>query len=208
MRPRNHTATLLIMFFFTTPSCIGQISTGIKAGINFSDIKGKGNREYNKAKTGFHAGIMSTISLNKKLYVNPEILYSAKGAEFSATQIVNRGKLKLDYLSIPILLGVKSGKNFSFLIGPEIGILLSAKSEIDGKEYDFKDAFEKADIGINIGVRLDFSKRVGMEARYSHGISDTGVMQYIDGMGQLVRRDEEGGNRVFQVCLFCFFYSK
>ena len=78
----------------------GRTTFGIRAGVNFQNINGKiasGNTMENDIATGFHAGVNAEVPLGVGFYLQPGVLYSQKGTEFS-----NDNQIKLNYIEVPV----------------------------------------------------------------------------------------------------------
>lgn len=139
---------------------------GVKAGMNLSNITGD-NTDENDMKVGFHAGAFVNIGVSDKFSVQPEILYSMQGAKD------NDGSLDLSYLNIPIMARYLIAEKFSLEAGPQIGILMSAKSKSDGGgDVDVKDFLNTTDIGIGVGAAYDITENIGVGLRYTLGVSN------------------------------------
>ena len=59
-----------------------KINVGIKGGFNQYNIHNDNGAEYD-AKSGFHLGLLGHIHLAKQLALQPELIYSAQGAEYT-----------------------------------------------------------------------------------------------------------------------------
>ena len=69
---------------------------------------------------------------------------------------------------------------FGLEVGPQIGFLLSANSEIketfngesETSDQDFKDSVKSIDFGLNFGASYDVSENIIIGARYNLGLSN------------------------------------
>jgi hypothetical protein len=75
---------------------------------------------------------------------------------------------KIDYVSIPVLIRFNFAKIVNIHVGPQFGVLLSAKAE----DVDFKDELKSTDLGVAAGVGLDLPMGLIVSARYVAGLSD------------------------------------
>jgi hypothetical protein len=78
----------------------GRTTFGLRAGVNFATINGKdlnGTKYDNNINTGFHVGVNAEIPVGTGTYIQPGVLYSQKGAEFSGNNEVD-----VNYLEIPV----------------------------------------------------------------------------------------------------------
>jgi hypothetical protein len=183
---------------------------GIKAGANWAkmDVDEYPGVNVNN-KTSMHGGIFLNIPVGTTLNFQPELLYNGVGSKFRETSTVGTVtttetfEQDLSYLSLPLMLQVRSSKGLFFELGPQASYLISAKQEGPGNiDTDNKDAFDKFDVAINGG--LGFTTRVGfgVHARYSYGLSN--VLE--DGGGNNSPNDgPELKNRVLSVGLHYMF---
>lgn len=156
-------AIAIMAFAFTNAQ---STRFGVKGGLNISNIVG-GDIDNTKSLVGFHVGGLAEIHVVEKFYIQPELLLSAQGAKFDGP-FGSDGDLKLNYLNIPVLAKYYVvDKKFSVEAGPQLGILLSAKS--DGQ--DFKDYTRSADLGFNLGAGYDFTDNLSVGLRYTIGLS-------------------------------------
>lgn len=156
-----------------------DIQFGAKAGANFSTFTG--DNEHADTRTAFHFGVMAEIEISEKFSVQPELLYSAQGAEYSDvgfSEFTYDGTFKNDYLNLPIMGKYYVAEGFSLEAGPQVGFLLSAKEEWeetntgDSGEDDLKDSFKGIDFGLNFGLGYKMENGINFAARYCLGLSD------------------------------------
>jgi hypothetical protein len=155
------------------------LQAGVKAGTNINKVEGKSfNEEF---KFGYSLGAFAQVRLGDKWHVQPEVLwnqYNTKTAtEFD--QIYSGGNnslkdVKLNYLSIPILLDYSPTKFFTLQAGPQFGILRNKEKSLvqNGKE-----AFKSGDFSMLGGVQLNIAN-FKVSGRYVVGltnINDLGV---------------------------------
>jgi hypothetical protein len=128
-------------------------------------------------------------------------LYAAKG--FNSLYIP-QGTVptRLNYVSVPVLLGLNAGKKLSFLIGPELNLLLNATTKINGGKISRTDKFEKFDLGLNIGSLYNINQKFGISLRYSYGLSKIEKFYYYDMNANITGYEKSGRNRVVQLMVF------
>ncbi|MFZ9878410.1 MAG: porin family protein, partial [Chitinophagaceae bacterium] len=103
----------------------GQFHVGVKAGANVTKVDGKSFKD--EFKSGYMLGGFAEIKLSKKLYVQPELLINQYNTRLDTNYNNLVGNIfngltsvKLDYLSIPILLNYRMGGGFiSLQAGPQ-----------------------------------------------------------------------------------------
>ena len=111
-----------------------NIRFGAKAGVNFASINGDETNGVD-GRTGFHIGAVAEIPISDKFAFAPELLYSTQGAkvdfreEFFGSVFSQESTTKLDYLNLPLMAKFYVAEGLSIQAGPQIGFLLSAKSD-------------------------------------------------------------------------------
>ena len=160
--------------FSLTSSQAQEFSFGVKAGVNIANLGGDSFGVGSLgSRAGLHIGGLAVIPLMENISLQPELLYSMKGSNWSwsGSGVGYWGDdLKLDYIDIPVL-----GKyhlpwvnGLSAEAGPVFGILMSAKS---GNE-DVKDAFKSFDAAFAIGATYKLNMGVFFSLRYNKGLLD------------------------------------
>lgn len=165
-----------------------EVKWGVKAGYNLSTFDG----DYDGIDyvPGFHAGALSEIKLSPKFALQAELLYSQEGGKYDfemelpTMSIEASEKVKLGYLNMPIMAKYYVIDGFSLEAGPQIGLLLSGKSEydasvtIDGETFeesgsmDIKDHMKAISYGFNFGCGYEFKNNLFFQARYHLGLSN------------------------------------
>lgn len=150
-----------------------EVSFGAKAGLNIANISGE-DVENNDARTSFHIGAVAEIEISDKFSIQPELVYSAQGAntEESGVDVT----MALDYLNVPVMAKYYVAEGFSLEAGPQIGFLMSAKmkAEVGGQSasVDVKDNFNVIDFGLNFGAGYKLENGLNFGARYNLGLSN------------------------------------
>lgn len=163
------------------------LDLGIKAGVNLATLSTDG--ETPGRRTGFIGGAHLTISLpDSKFYFQPELLYSMKG--FSESVNGETGTLALDYVDIPLLVGLRFDTGGSVtprvFLGPQASINTSCKlkGDQDGESASIDCDSELIgeflvansvlfDLLFGAGLDLAMGKvDVVFDARYDLGLTD------------------------------------
>src|SRR4051812_25169635 len=95
---------------------------GIKGGMNISTIhpsRDFSNFIYRPA-LGCNFGLLGRIHLNRRLSVQPEVMYSREGSK--TNWLDQPGEVQLSYVDIPVLVQLVVGKGLRIQTGPQIGI--------------------------------------------------------------------------------------
>ncbi len=165
----------------TTDSPASGASFGIKGGVNFSNLYTE-DVDDNNVLTSFNAGIFVSMPITSFLSIQPEFLYSRKGAELVYDNAFAQGtaKFKLNYIEAPILLKVNLTKNLNVHAGPYFAYLVDANisNESGSGNFDFEenisnDDLNKFDYGLSAGAGFDFDS-IGFGVRYNYGLSTVG----------------------------------
>jgi hypothetical protein len=176
------------MFIFTVALTLtaGAISAqesrfGIKGGLNVSTLTTNDFDDKN-LKPGFHVGVFNKISLGEALAIQPELLFSTKGAKYSYDNILVKGdsKFNLNYIELPVKLVVNLLTIFEVQFGPYVGYLVNAKAETNAEVLDFwnigsedeidRKQFKAFDYGLSMGLGLNLDPLV-IGVNYNLGLT-------------------------------------
>ena len=138
---------------------------GLKAGVNIASANISPGADYN-SKAGLHIGGLAHIHLSKNFALQPEVVYSMQGGEREDV------KWKFNYINIPLLVQYMTENGFRLQTGPQLGLLVSAKSEHGDVEVNRKDELTSTDFSWVFGAGYLFPSGFGLDARYNLGISD------------------------------------
>ncbi len=162
-------------------SAFSQVSAnfGPKLGINYSRLSfsGADRKISNRYATGYQGGAFLRINFNR-FYVQPEALFNEKGSKLSfdaapSNEVGSRlsGKVKLQSLDIPLLLGVKliDSKLFNLRIaaGPMYSRQLKDRSAILNNLLP-DSRFRRNQYGYQAGLGIDLAN-LTLDARYEGG---------------------------------------
>jgi hypothetical protein len=188
---------LLTGFVFCIYAAKSQVKFGIKGGINISNFNSSqlSYGSYLQSRTDFNLGIMLSVPISPVFIVQPEMVYSRQGADytFNPDPQNNEGsQLKYDYLNFPVLIKYQSPKGFFIETGPQVGLLLSAV------ELDAVSSSNTVDFSWSLGVGYQIPKiHLGVDARYNLGLTEVNSKYYYT-VGALK-------NSVYQFGVFYFF---
>ena len=155
----------------------GLTGKGIKVGIGMANLTGD-DVEGLDMKMGINGGAFITYNFSPMFAIQPELLFTMKGAKESIEGMDDDFKYKFNYLSMPILLKVciptESNIKPSLLVGPEVSMLMSAKASLGDESMDMKDALKDIDFGLAFGGGIDVqmeTMKLTFDARYTLGLS-------------------------------------
>ena len=165
----------LLAALFMSSALMAQFHIGLKGGSNITKIDGHSFKD--KFEYGYHIGGFAEIGLGEKMGIQPEVLFN----QYSTTLDSNynhiyqdvftsgQSKVKLNYLSIPILLNYKLIGNFlSLQAGPQFSILMKQDKNL---LQNGADAFKKGDFSMLGGVQLKLSA-IRVTGRYVVGLNN------------------------------------
>jgi hypothetical protein len=147
-----------------------HFNLGIKGGLNLYNIQNDNNVKYDM-KTGFHLGLLGHIHIDRSIAVQPELVYSSQGAKYTVSG--TEYKLNLGYINLPVMLQYMFNNGFRLEAGPQVGFLISAKSEANNASIDVKDNLKTIDFGVGLGAGyIKPSTGLGFGVRYNAGLSN------------------------------------
>ncbi len=156
-------------------------SLGIKGGYNMSNLYTEDVDDQN-VLSGFNVGLFATLPLSSSVALQPELIYSTKGAELQYDNLFAQGtaKFRLNYIEVPVLIKANLTKNFNIHFGPYAAFLVDSKITNQGQDgnINFEQEIDKEDLntvdyGVAAGVGFDFDS-FGIGARYNYGLSTVG----------------------------------
>lgn len=205
MKTLLKTTTLLGILLFGFQMQAQEISFGIKTGIQSANVNAPDFIEDIalvpdfKPITTVNVGVVSEIEFHPNFALQPELVYTTKGAKINENFDVNLFDVplpvgvtaisKFNYLEMPVLAKAKFGNesaNFYLVAGPTFGYALNGKLETRAKllvEVDLYDTpinldavnYERFEVGGMAGagfsVRMPNGSQLFLDARYSHGFT-------------------------------------
>ena len=154
---------------------------GIKAGVNLANLY-VDNIEDENMKVGLNAGLVAKIPLVKGLSIQPELLFSSKGAKLRYNSLFGSGEYRfnLNYVELPLLAVVNIAKNLNVHAGAYGSYLVSVNTkdlDDDGTVTDISklnaENFNRFDYGLVGGLGVDVSN-FSIGARYNYGLREVG----------------------------------
>ena len=146
------------------------VRIGIKAGPSLTTFNGK-DADGLKYKFGFHGGILAELGITDNFAIQPEILFSMKGAKGLDDLSGDEAKINLSYVDIPVLLKVKADGLF-FEAGPQLGIKVGATGKKGPISVDIKEVFRTVDFGYAAGLGYQVASGPMVGLRYNGGFSN------------------------------------
>ena len=208
-------ASIIALAFFTIASSAQSLipmKYGIKVGANISNIISTSNINdgvkniESSALIGVSGGFYMEIAINDKWYVNPELIYSSKGASFTYEYThdydVNQSdvhntshELKLAYIELNPTISYKATNKLALNFGPSVSFILSPDYNIledKGQNDDFNShqelplgtyEEETLDIGINFGFTYYLSDKILINSMLNSGFMKAGTISKLTNTG-------------------------
>lgn len=163
------------LFFFITSVTAQNFKIGLKVGANMTKVSGKSfNEEFD---LGYQAGFWSDIKLSKNFGLQPEVLFTQVGTTRASGFAALYGPLlapgavlniKLNYLTIPVLLRYKLTNNLAINAGPQFNILMDKGQTL---LQNGQSAFKSGDLSMVAGIQLKLLI-LNLYGRYNIGLSN------------------------------------
>ncbi len=152
---------LVILFVIIQFSSYGQFKGGLKGGANFSRIivSKAGdllNDESFGTRASFHLGSYMANTITDHVSWQLEVLFSNKGYKHKVDD--KTVDVSLNYLNWPLLLIYQPIQALEFEFGPEFGYMIIGE-----------DILNSFDLGIDLGARVNFNKKLNAGIRYNYG---------------------------------------
>jgi hypothetical protein len=175
-----------------------QIQFGVKAAYNLSNLTFSPSQPGVSSKSDFSGGVLASIPLLSGCSLQPEIMYSGQGTNFSDSFAT--GKLNYGYLNVPVLFKFQHSSGLFAETGPQVGFILSAKETAEGQTADIKSSTQSTDFSWVFGIGYKLPLGLGIDARYNLGL--TNLDKGIESSVGTVK------NSVFQFGLYFMFPKK
>jgi hypothetical protein len=153
---------------------MAQFHLGIKAGANITKVDGKSFSE--EFDYGYNVGGFAEIGLGKKFAFEPEVLFNQYTSTLDSNYkhiyenviTSDQSKVKLNYLTIPLLIDYKFLGPIHLQAGPQFGILMSHdKTFLENGE----NAFKNGDFSMVAGAQIKLAQ-FRITGRYIIGLNN------------------------------------
>jgi len=164
----------LFALVLMSQAAMAQFHLGVKAGTNITKVDGKSFKD--EFRYGYHLGGFAEIRMGNKLVLQPEVLWNQYATRVDSNfshvyQDVFDGNsnVKLNYLSIPILVNYKLIGNFiSLQAGPQFGVLIDQNKTL---LQNGGNAFKQGDFSMLAGVLVRMGP-IRVNGRYAIGLNN------------------------------------
>jgi hypothetical protein len=167
---------LLVMLpFISIAQGNKKFKAGVKAGLNLANTRYQTETEDEKlgSRTAFHGGIFGQYHFSKTIGINADLVFSSEG--YTQTETNYETTLALNYINLPILFRYMHSSGIFAQTGPQVGMLMSAKSTTTSSgtetETDVKKRHKSTNFSWGTGIGYTY-KKFGIEARYNLGLTN------------------------------------
>ncbi|HEY4154017.1 MAG TPA: porin family protein [Puia sp.] len=176
---------------------------GIKGGLNLTNLYVSDvSKEHMKA--GFNAGLFAKLPVTQGFSIQPELLYSVKGAKDDYNNVVQGSgeyRFNLGYIEMPVLAVVNLARNFNLHAGGYAAYLVNANvkdvnsdGDIQGANELNADNFKRWDVGLVGGLGFDI-ENFTIGARYNYGLTNIGKSGSLS--GDLTKNSKNAGVSIY-----------
>jgi len=176
---------------------------GIKGGLNLTNLY-VADVSSEHIKAGFNAGVYAKLPVTRGFSIQPELLYSVKGAKENYNNFVDGSgeyRFNLGYMELPVLAVVNLAKNFNLHAGGYAAYLVNANvkdvnsnGHIQGATELNTDNFKRWDFGLAGGAAFDID-HFTLGARYNYGLSHVGKPGNLS--GDITKNSKNAGTSIY-----------
>jgi len=165
---------IMAVALLTMQAASAQFRLGVKAGANLVKVEGQAFKD--EFRYGYHLGGFAEIGIIRKLTIQPEVLFNQYSMTLDSSfksvyeNIITseQSHVKLNYLSVPILLNYKFLGPIYLQAGPAFSILIDQNKNF---LQNGGDAFKKGDFSMIGGAQVRLSK-LYLSGRYVVGLAN------------------------------------
>ena len=156
---------------------------GIKGGLNLTNLYVDDVSDENM-KANFHVGFYGKMPLTRGVSIQPELLYTSKGAKEKYNNFLSGNgeyRFNLNYIELPLSFVFNIAPNFNlhaggyaaYLVNVNIKNLNKDNGEITEIANLDEDDFHRFDAGVLAGLGIDI-QNFTIGARYNYGLCEIG----------------------------------
>ena len=153
---------------------MAQFHLGVKAGANITKVDGKSFKQ--EFRYGYNLGGFAEIGLSRRFTFQPEVLFNQYSSTLDSNYkhiyegviASNQSKVKLNYLSIPLLLDYKFLGPIHLQAGPQFGVLMNQDKNF---LQNGANAFKGGDFSMVAGAQIKLAQ-LRITGRYIIGLNN------------------------------------
>lgn len=161
-----------ICMIAVSPAFSQGLDLGIKGGVNMGKLTGKAFKE--EFTFGYQLGAFATVSLGGRVALQPEVLFTQTNLDTASRfseiyeEFNDLGNVKLNMLTIPVLLNINLGRSLALQAGPQFGIVVDQNKNL---LQNGQDAFKSGDFALVGGLQLSLA-RFNVYGRFVSGLTN------------------------------------
>jgi len=167
---------ILVLSKITLKSYSQSFKGGINIGFVASQVDGDGLGGYNKP--GFNVGLICDYLMNEKSYLTMGINYIQKGSRKISNPEIPGDRhyiLRLNYIEVPFLYGLKFPIKIKYLIflegGLTFGYLIKAMEDVDRSGFiEPQPPFKKYDLPARFGINYVIKDKLFLKFYFSYSL--------------------------------------
>jgi len=162
----------------------GIVRYGLKGGLNVASLRGDVDEP--SPRLGVHFGVTAEIRVSERFSIQPELMYSMQGIKEEGSLMIDgnfvegEATTKLDYIILPIMAKIYMTEGFTLEVGPQIGLLNSARVKYDIRSStdtfsgstDISNQMKSLDFAVNAGLGYKLPSGLFFQGRYTLGLTN------------------------------------
>jgi len=162
----------------------GIVRYGLKGGLNVASLRGDVDEP--SPRLGVHFGVTAEIRVSERFSIQPELMYSMQGIREEGSLMIDgnfvegEATTKLDYIILPIMAKIYMTEGFTLEVGPQIGLLNSARVKYDIRSStdtfsgstDISNQMKSLDFAVNAGLGYKLPSGLFFQGRYTLGLTN------------------------------------
>lgn len=168
----KHTYLLILWMAFTVTQVFAQrFEGGLLGGLNASQVDGDTHSGYNKP--GIVAGGYVLTNFSRTVFSGMEIKFAQKGSRKNPnfkTGDQEKYIIRLNYIDLPVYLGVRTSESTSILGGISAGYLISSSVRDNHGPLVDQPVFNEFDVQGMLGFRFQLTNRLSVDLRGAYSM--------------------------------------
>ena len=176
----------IILILTCSLSTVYSQSLGLKGGLSVANLAtNDGEVEDRNVKYGFTGGLFYNTPLGNAFALQPEMLYTQKGARYDVLGV--EIETRSAYIELPVLFQLTLLDPFYLYAGPQLSYLVDVETtynsngQIQFEDEDDPDDYNRMDVGGAVGAGINFNNAF-IDARLALGAIDFDKDRTIDGI--------------------------
>ncbi|HEX5024969.1 MAG TPA: porin family protein [Agriterribacter sp.] len=156
-----------------------QFRVGVKAGGNLSNQQisvPSGSLYTGKDVAGYHVGVLSEFMIARNVYLQPQLLFTRKGASLFQSTEKGMAKLRINYLELPVTVLYKVQLPFGKIFGgagAAFSYAISGSQSQDGNTtniFSGTQHWQREDISLCFTAGMEFNNGIFISMNSEKGL--------------------------------------